>query len=449
MTTEARLHSHEAEQAVLGSILRDGRTLDDVAELIPDPGSFYGPAHRSIYHAIQTLSGRNASIDPISVGEELGKNLPNVGGSTYLIEITDSVPSTSIASRHARIILKYHTIRELLEASERIRQKCAEAPDPEELQDFAESQITQVSLKHREHSESQIAEGLDNLYAGLDKADIGGVETKYPPIDRIIGRLKNSELTIIAGRPSMGKTALCLNIAQNLTVDHNIPVGFISLEMDKESMQKRILSPIADVPVSSMNYKGMDDGRWTRLTLAGQKISSIPLYIADPPSMTMFQIRSTARRLKLSHNIRLLIIDYLQLIAPLNPRLSHYERASDTSRLLKALARELKIPVVAVSQLSREVDKRNPPRPQLSDLRDSGSLEQDAADVLFVYRPGYYLKHAISTGDAKAIEIDARGDTKIIVAKQRNGPTGDADLYYHREVCRFETFERNSLEERL
>ena len=453
MVTETRVYSQEAEQVVLGAILRNPQTLDDVAELISGPESFYSHAHSSIYQAIQALANKNVSIDPMTVSEELGKNLQGVGGRSYLIEIMDLVPSTSIAAMHARTILKYHTIRESIKAAEGILRKCAEAPDPEELLDFLESQLTQVSFKHHVHAESLIGEGLDELYAQMDKPDIGGVETKYPPIDRIIGKLKNSEVTIIAGRPSLGKTALCLNIAQNLAVDHQIPVAFISLEMTKQAMQKRIMAPLSEIPITSMDYQGMDEGRWRRFNQAGQKIASVPLHIVDPPSMTMFQIRSMARRMKLSYDIRLLIIDYLQLIVPQNHHKPLREQVTETSRLLKSLARELNIPVLVACQLSRKVEDRTNRWPELSDLRESGAIEQDASDVLLMYRPSYYLQAELSDpnhkGHEAAKEIDARGDAKIIVAKQRNGPTGVADLYFHPEICRFETFARNSTGEGL
>jgi len=426
----------EAEESLLSAILVDNSTLLDIIEIL-SPEDFYKTAHRRVFSAITELFTRNEPVDLVTLAnilKEKGK-LEEVGGAGYLARLVDTVPLAINAQYYARIVHDKAALRRLIERANQIARRCFEdRGEVDDIIDFAETAIFEVSeRKHRQsfHPISRIIEkNIDALEERQgNKALITGVPTGFSDLDSLTSGLQPSDLLILAARPSMGKTAFALNIARNAAVDHGTPVAVFSLEMSKEQLSMRMLCSEARVDSSRLRSGFFSQEDWVRLTDAAGTLSDAPVFIDDSPNISATEIRAKSRRLKLDKGLGLVIIDYLQLMkAPVSSERRDLE-ISEISRSLKALAKELDLPVLALSQLNRKLEERSDKRPQLSDLRESGALEQDADVVAFIYREEVYNKDENSPN---------RGTAEILLKKQRNGPTGEIKLKFFNSYTRFD-----------
>ncbi len=427
----------EAEQAVLASMLLNPAAIDRVEELIPE-GAFYRESHRKIFKAISALSARNESADLITVTEELNKSadLDAVGGATFLQSLFDSVPVAANVEQHCRLVVEKSVLRTLINVSTDIIDNCYEgAKSWSDILDESEKElfnIGQNTLKKEFIPIKEILrstfEILENLYE--NKRSVTGVPTGYADLDRMTSGLQPSDLIILAGRPSMGKTSLMLNIAENVSIDHKIATGVFSLEMSKEQIVQRFLCSRTRIEAQRMRTGYLKESEWPKLLEAAGQLSEAPIFIDDTPAIGLMEMRAKARRLKARHNLGLICVDYLQLAKGLAGVESRQQEISQISQGLKALAKELSIPVIAGSQLSRAVESRDVKRPILSDLRESGAIEQDADLVTFIYREEMYQPD----------NPDVQGRAEVIVAKHRNGPVGTVHMAFKKEFTRFETF---------
>jgi len=425
----------EAEESLLSAILVDNSTLLDVIEVLT-PEDFYKTAHRKIFAAIAELFTRNEPVDLVTLAnmlKEQGK-LEEVGGASYLARLVDAVPLAVNAQHYARIVHDKAALRRLIEKANDIARRCLEDRGlVDEIIDFAETAIFQVSeRKHRQsfHPISRIIEKSIDLLEERqgNKALITGVPTGFSDLDNLTSGLQPSDLIILAARPSMGKTAFALNIARNAAVENGTPVALFSLEMSKEQLTERMLCAEADVNSQKLRRGFFSQEDWVRLTDAAGTLSEAPIFIDDSPNITTTEVRAKARRLKLDKGLGLVIIDYLQLMRSPGFAERRDLEISEMSRSLKALAKELNLPVLALSQLNRKLEERGDKRPQLSDLRESGALEQDADVVAFIYRDEVYNKDENNPN---------RGTAEILLKKQRNGPTGDIKLKFFDTYTRF------------
>jgi len=417
----------DAEQSVLGGILLENEALSRVLELLT-PADFYKEAHRRIFERMLDLYERNAPIDLVTLHDELSKHgeLEGVGGSAYLAEIVEQVPTAANIRHYCRIVREKSTIRSLIaSATEIARDAYERGGDADELIDAAERRIFEISDRRIRQSFvptrdiiHDSVEMVEHLYHR--KEMVTGVPSGFTDLDEMTSGFQPGDLVIIAGRPSMGKTALALNVAQHVGVERKDPVGIFSLEMSKEQLVLRMLCSEARVDSQKVRtgYVSRDD--WPKLTAAAGRIHEAPIFIDDSPANTVLEMRAKARRLKMEHGLKLLIVDYLQLMKGRERVESRVQEISEISRSLKGLARELMVPVVALSQLNRAVEQRKPPRPMLADLRESGAIEQDADVILFIYRPEVYDRE----------DPDKKGVAELIVGKQRNGPIGVVNLKY-------------------
>jgi replicative DNA helicase len=427
----------EAEESLLSAILVDNSTLLDVIEIL-QPEDFYKTAHRHVFSAIAELFTRNEPVDLVTLAnmlKEMGK-LEAVGGAGYLARLVDTVPLAVNAPHYARIVHDKSALRRLIEQTNGIARRCFEdRGEVDDIIDFAETAIFEVSeRKHRQsfHPISRIIEkNIDALEERQgNKALITGVPSGFADLDSLTSGLQPSDLVILAARPSMGKTAFALNIARNAAVDHATPVAVFSLEMSKEQLSMRMLCAEARVDSSRLRSGFFSNEDWVRLTDAAGTLSEAPVFIDDSPNISATEIRAKSRRLKLDKGLGMVVIDYLQLMkAPMSAERRDLE-ISEISRSLKALAKELDIPVMALSQLNRKLEERSDKRPQLSDLRESGALEQDADVVAFIYRDEVYNKDENNPN---------RGTAEILLKKQRNGPTGEIKLKFFNAYTRFES----------
>ena len=426
----------DAEESILGAIFRDFNTLLEVIEILA-PQDFYRTAHQKIFSAIIDLFEKNEPIDSVTVTNQLKQNgqLEEIGGVSYLSRLLDTAPPSVNAPHHAKIVHDKASLRRLIEKSNAIVKRCfKEKGDADGIIDFAERaifEITENKSQQAFYSISKIIPGnIDTLeeMQGNRKL-ITGVPTGFPELDNLTSGFQNSDLIILAARPSMGKTALALNIAQHAAVNENIPVAIFSLEMSKEQLSLRMLCSEARVDSSRLRggFIGMD--LWSRITDAASNLTQSPIFIDDSASLTAMDIRAKARRLKMDKNIGLIIIDYLQLLQGRAGAERRDLEISEISRALKALAKELNLPVLALSQLNRMLEQRTDKRPRLSDLRESGALEQDADVVAFIYRDEVYNKDE---------ETTSKGIAEILLSKHRNGPTGDIRLTFQKSYTRFE-----------
>lgn len=443
MAAEERLppQNLEAERAVLGAILQDKEALLKCVEILRAP-HFYRPAHQRIFAACFELCERNEPVDLITAADELGrrKELEAVGGAASLAELVDSVPTAANVAYHARIVRDKAMLRGLIETATAI---VAEAHSGEES---AEHQIDGAEKRIFDLSRDRMTKGFLPLRAALKgtfeeiealysrKAHVTGVPTGFREFDNMTGGFQFSDLVVIAGRPSMGKTSFCLNVALNAGADEGLPVGIFSLEMSVQQVVQRMLCAEARVEAYKLRTGRLDHADWPKLTTAAGRLSEAPIFIDDSPSLSILELRAKARRLKAEHDVKMIIIDYLQLLRGVGRPESRQQEVSEICRSLKSLAKELAIPVVALSQLSRAVEAREDKKPQLADLRESGAIEQDADLVAFIYRPGYY-KAQKSPHEQETYEAE------IIIGKQRNGPTGTVNLTFRREFMRFEPAE--------
>lgn len=423
----------EAEQAVLGSMLQHELALHVGIELLKEE-DFYFPKHRKVFVAIRKLYDSSDAVDLITVPEELGKKdqLEDVGGRRYLLDLVDAVVTTANFEDHVRIVREAAIKNRLIMDCTSVVDSCYDpAMSSEELLDFAERKVFAIKELSLKGETIAIKEVLPQTFEEIEQyskreGHVTGVPTGYPELDTLTAGLQKSDLVIIAGRPSMGKSAFALNIAEFVAVNKNIPVALFSLEMAKEQLCQRLLCSRARISWHQLRTGRIADHQWTNLSIAVGPLSEAPIYLDDSPSLTVMEIRAKARRMKLKFDIGLVIVDYLQLISGHKDAENRQQEITYISRSLKALARELKIPVVALSQLSRQVEMRGrDARPQLSDLRESGALEQDADLVIFIHRPRDDDGQLGSTAD-------------IIIGKQRNGPTGLIQLAFVKDFARFE-----------
>jgi replicative DNA helicase len=431
--------SLEAEESVLGGILLDNAALDRVVELI-GPDDFYRGAHRKLFRAMLELSEENEPVDMITLGERLRARgeLVEVGGAAFLAELTERVPTAANVAHHARIVRNRSVLRGLITAATEIATRGYEASDNVgDLLDRAEQLIFEISERQVRTSFTHIqnllvdtVKTIERLYE--QKQAVTGVPTGFADLDRMTAGLQPSDLIIIAGRPSMGKTAFCLNVAEHAALRADVGVAVFSLEMSKEQLAMRMLCSEARVDLARVRTGHLSEREFPKLAMAAGRLGDAPVYIDDTPALSILELRAKARRLKrdAAAKLGLVIVDYIQLMRSSEGKDSREQEISEISRSLKALAKELKVPVVALSQLNRQVENRSPPIPRLADLRESGAIEQDADVILFLYREEYYNE-----------DTDRRGIAEVHIAKQRNGPTGQVDLTFLREFTRFENRE--------
>ena len=432
----------EAEESVLSRILLESTTLLEVVEILA-PADFYRTSHQKIFAAMTDLFNRNEPIDAVTVANHLKESgqLEQVGGAAYLARLLD-VPPAVDAPHYAGIIHDKAVLRRLIEKSNAIAKRCfLEQGNADDIVDFAEASIFEVTEKKARQSFYPLSKLIDGNIDFLEekqknKSLVTGVPTGFTQLDNLTSGLQNSDLIILAGRPSMGKTALALNIARNAAVDGGVPVAIFSLEMSKEQLSLRMLCAEARIDSSRLRsgFFSMED--WERVTEAAGVLSAAPIFIDDSASLSAMDVRAKARRLKMEKNIGLIIIDYLQLMQGRAGAERRDLEISEISRGMKALAKEISLPVIALSQLNRMLEQRTDKRPRLSDLRESGALEQDADVVAFIYRDEVYNKEETNP---------RKGIAEVILAKQRNGPTGDALLTFLAAYTRFENMTPDAL----
>jgi len=442
------------EEAVLGAIMLDKDALTVVLDILR-PDSFYKDAHQRIYKAMMGLFEQSQPIDLLTVTEALRKagDLDNVGGAYYLVELTNRVASAANLEYHARIIAQKHIQRELIQVSTKIIKDAYEdTTDVFELLDDAEQglfSITQQNLSRGYESMGALAtKALKQLEELAQKEDgLTGIPTGFTELDRLTSGWQASDLVILAARPGMGKTAFVLSLARNAAMDFEKPIAIFSLEMSNVQLVQRLISMEAEIPGSKLRNGKLEDYEWQQLHSAIERMSEVPIFIDDTPGINIFELRAKCRRLKKQHDIQLVVIDYLQLMSGGgdNQRGNREQEVSAISRALKGLAKELDVPIIALSQLSRAVEMRGgTKRPQLSDLRESGAIEQDADIVSFIYRPEYYQIMEDEEGNS------LKGVAEIIFAKHRHGALETIKLKFTGEFAKFsdlETFDFDSLDD--
>ena len=438
--------SPEAEASVLGGMLIDGSAVARVVEFVDDT-MFYREAHRRIFRGMVRLFERGSVLDVITVSEELKKagELENAGGLEYLASLLDAVPTAANIEYHGRIVHDKAMLRRLIDAAHAIVRDVYEpgTRPVDEVIDLAEQLVFRVSESRNREGFVWIKEVLWPTFEHIEKLQesqggISGVATGFMDLDRMTTGLQAGDLVIVAGRPSMGKTSWALNVAQNAAIEHGVPVAIFSLEMSKEQLVQRFLCAEGRVDAQKLRRGRLAADEYQRLARAAAHLNTAPIWIDDSATGNVLEMKAKSRRLKADANLGLIVVDYIQLMSGSTRTDSRVQEVSEISRGLKALARELELPVIALSQLNRAPEQRPDRRPQLSDLRDSGAIEQDADLVMFLYRPEYY--YGPTDKDGKSLE----GGAELIVAKQRNGPTGKLDLYFHKVYTRFDSVSRDA-----
>ena len=428
----------EAEQSVLGSILLENDALLKAVEILT-PDDFYREAHRQIYYCMLDLFEKNEPTDLITLTEQLKRKnkLEEIGGASYLGDLSEKIPTAANIEYYAKIVHQKYILRKLIRSATEIVSKASSAQeDIEDIIDFSEKTIFSIAenqIKPSFHSLKVILKStfkdIEKLYE--KKQLVTGVPTGFTDLDAMTSGFQPSDLIIVAGRPSMGKTAFCLNIAQNAACEAKIPTAIFSLEMSKEQLAIRMLCSEARVDNHKLRSGFIAESEWGKLAMGAGKLAETDIFIDDTPGLAVFEMRAKARRLKAEHGLGMVVVDYLQLMSGSKNRSdSREQEISEISRSLKALAKELHVPVVALSQLNRRVEDRVDKRPHMADLRESGAIEQDADVILFIYREEVY--HPDSE--------EAKGKAEIIIGKQRNGPTGEVKLAFINEYTRFENY---------
>jgi replicative DNA helicase len=432
----------DVEEAVLGALMLDKDALPIVLENL-NPDSFYKEAHQLIFKAMRQLFEKSHPVDLLTVTEELRKsgNLETVGGPAYLVSLTNRVASSANIEYHSRIVAQKHIQRELIRVSTGIiRDSYEDTTDVFTLLDDAEKELFNVSENNLRRQYLSMGELTAKTYKMIEelknKPDgLTGVPSGFSNLDRITSGWQPSDLIIIAARPGMGKTSFVLSLALNAAMNFNRPVAVFSLEMASTQLVQRLISVQSEIDVSKLRTGSLQEFQWTQLHHTIEKLSNVPLYIDDTPGINIFELRAKCRRLKKQHNIQMVIIDYLQLMSggPESMRATNREQEiSAISRSLKGMAKELSVPVIALSQLSRQTEIRGgSKRPQLADLRESGAIEQDADIVSFIYRPEYYDLDEDDKGNS------VKGIAEIIIAKHRNGPTETIRLRFINKFTKF------------
>jgi len=439
--------SIEAEQSLLGSLMLDRNAITKVADFLR-PEDFYRGNHQEIYQACQELFEKGEPIDFLALSNRLKERgqLEEIGGNSYLTELVNSVPTASHVLSYARIVQRKRILREMIDASHEIGVLgYNETEDPDVLLDQAEKRIFSIAQRSLSQRFLPVKETLEEAFERIDKLSkretgLRGLPTGFTDLDNILAGLQKSDLIILASRPTLGKSALALNIAANIAINEKMPVGLFSLEMSKDQVVDRLISGLANVDLWRLRTGRLsgegEDNDFSRIQSAMGILSEAPIYIDDAASSNILQMRAMARRLQAEKGLGLVIVDYLQLMEPRNPNDPIVRQVTEISRSLKSLARELNIPVLALSQLSRAVEQRSPQRPRLADLRESGSLEQDSDVVLFIYREDRYRP-----------DTPRKNIADIIIAKHRNGPVGSVELYFDDRRVSFRNLEKGYPEE--
>ncbi|MCX6807751.1 MAG: replicative DNA helicase [Patescibacteria group bacterium] len=424
----------EAEQATLGSLLIDREAMVKIVDLLRVE-DFYEGTHREIYNAALSLYEKRKPIDLLTLVSELKscKKLDDIGGETYLAELAESTPTAAHIFEYAQIVKQKSTLRRLINAGQEISAMGQEEDrDISEVLEKAEQRLFQVSGQfisnkfiHIKNILSEAYERISELHAAENKDALRGIPTGWKKLDNLLSGLQPSDLVVLAARPSVGKTAIALNIAQNVAITNNKSVGLFSLEMSKEQLVDRMFASLLQVNSHDLRTGQLAESDFDRMGEVIDRLSRSNIFIDDTADCTVLDIRAKSRRLQMEHGLDLIIVDYLQLIRGNNP-MNRVQEISEITRSLKAIGRELRVPVLALSQLSRNSENRPTKIPQLSDLRDSGSIEQDADVVLMLYREEMYDE-----------ETDRKGIVDIFIRKHRNGPTGHVELYFDRPKQRF------------
>lgn len=442
----------EVEEAVLGALMLEKDAYTTVCDLLK-PESFYDPRHQLIYTAIQQLGASQQPIDMLTVTERLRANgdLEKVGGPIVISQLTAKVASGAHVEFHARIVAQKYLARELINFASDIEGKAFdESNDVDDLLQEAEGKLFEISQRNVKKDVTQIdpvvAQAIEQIEAAANReSGLSGLETQFHELDKLTSGWQNSDLIIIAARPAMGKTAFVLSMAKNMAVNVNTPVAIFSLEMSNLQLVNRLISNVCEIEGEKIKSGRLTDADWDKLMSGVKGLYSAPLYIDDTPSLSIFELRTKARRLVREHQVKIIIIDYLQLMNASGMKFgSREQEVSMISRSLKQLAKELNIPIIALSQLNRSVETRGADnqskRPQLSDLRESGAIEQDADIVCFIHRPEYYLH---SGEDAEGNDI--RGLAEFIVAKHRSGKVDDVKMRFVSRFARFQNWDENTL----
>lgn len=430
----------DAEQSVLGGIMLDNQALNSALEIL-DADDFYSEAHRKIFSAIIELYNKSEPCDIITLSNILKNRtqLDQAGGISYLSALSDSVPSAANISHYAKIVKEKSILRKLIgTATEILHKSYTSSSDIDTVLDEAEHAIFEISENKIRPTFSPFKDLIKDSVKTIEKLYerkelVTGVPTGFEKLDDITSGLQKSDLVIIAGRPSMGKTAFAMNIAQYAALEAGIPVAIFSLEMSKEQLALRMLSSEARVDSQRIRRGFLGEADWPKLITAAGRLSEAQIFIDDTPAISALEMKAKARRLKSEVNLGLIILDYLQLMRGGGYKDSREQEISEISRSLKTLAKELNVPVIALSQLNRKVEDRTNKRPQMADLRDSGAIEQDADLIAFIYRDEVY---------DKSEENPEKGMAEIIVGKQRNGPTGMVKLAFQDKFARFENLAR-------
>jgi replicative DNA helicase len=426
--------NQEAEQSVLGAMLINNDAINKVVEEI-NAEDFYRGGHRKIFQAIIELYQHNEPSDLVTITTKLKSNneLEEIGGAAYLASLVDRVPSAANVSSYARIVREKSVLRRLIEGATLIAENgYKDEGNVDECVDTAEKIIFDIAQKRLRQGFASVKDVVKDSFKAIEqlyerKELITGVPTGYKELDRITCGFQRSDLIIVAGRPSMGKTAFALNICEHAAIESGSICAIFSLEMSKEQLVQRMLCSRAEVDASKLRGGFLSESDWPKLTRAAGLLSEAPIFIDDTPAINVLELRAKARRLQMNHGLSLIVVDYLQLMRGIGRIESREREISEISRALKALAKELSIPVVALSQLNRGVEARQDKRPQLSDLRESGAIEQDADVIAFVYRDEMYNRESPDAGKAE-----------IIIGKQRNGPTGKVMLAFRGNITRFD-----------
>lgn len=439
-------HDKEAEMSVLGSLMIDKDAIIKVADFLR-PEDFYYKKHEDIYRAIEELFSKGEPIDIISVSSKLKEKdlLNKIDGAAYLTELINVVPTAGHIITYGKIVQKKRILRDLISAGQDISfSGYSEDKDSEELLDGAERRIFEITQKSMTQTFVSIKPCLKEAFERMERISnkedrLRGVSTGFFELDNYLSGLQNSDLVILAARPSMGKSSLALDIAKNVALKENKAIGFFSLEMSSDQLVDRLISSESNVDAWKIRQgtlsSGGEDNDFIKIQHALGTLSDAPIFINDSSCISVLQMRAMARRLKSQRGLGLIIIDYLQLIEPTNKYMGAVQQITEISRQLKGLARELNVPVLALSQLSRAVEQRTPSIPKLSDLRDSGSIEQDADVVLFIYREEVYKK-----------ETPKKGIADILIAKHRNGPIGKIELFFDNSKSSFRNLERTGID---
>ena len=437
----------EAEKSALGSLMLNKNAIIKVADFL-NSEDFYKKNHQEIYKAILELFEKQEPVDLLAVSVRLKekKLLKEIGGNSYLTELINFVPTATNVLNYAKIVRRKKVLRDLIESSHEINSLGHnEEEDIDVILDKAEQRIFSIAQKSLSQNFLLVKTALGDAFERIDKlskhqGDIRGLPTGFMDLDNILAGLQKSDLVILASRPSFGKSSLALNIAANIAINQKIPVGMFSLEMSNDQLIDRLIAGISNVDLWKLRTGRLssegEDNDFSRIQNAMGILSEAPIYIDDSASSNILQMRAMARRLQAEKGLGLIIIDYLQLMEPRNPTASMVQQVTETSRSLKGLARELNVPVLALSQLSRATEQRTPQIPRLADLRESGSLEQDSDVVLFIYREDRYRE-----------DTTRKNIADIIIAKHRNGPIGKIELYFDEPRTSFRNLEKEEKEE--